>query len=234
MAWLKPAAAAVRGQRRAASADQSLRRAERHGSDLLSASLNLHRDLRDAINEAAFFGIYGSLFSFYLADKATTSPDDAQSTDGRQSGVIKNVLSKIGKGGYPEALARAGALLERHGEPMRLTRLELKHELLSEYKQFLPDLPADTAHRIQGEQDVIVSYEREAAIESLPQLLVDPQDRQRLLTLLERLPADPRVQSEGVSPEQFDTLNRIRRVLATESTSTKGTRAANVADRAAI
>ena len=221
-----------REQRRAVSADQPLRQAERFGSDLLSASLDLYRDIRDAVNEATFFGIYGSLFSLYLGDKATVSRDDAQSTDGTRLDVIKNVLSKIGAGGYPEALARAGALLERHGEPLRLTRLELKHELLGEYKQFLPDLPADRARRIQGEQDVIVSYEREAAIESLPQLLADPQDRQQLLTLLERLPADPRLQSAGISPQQLETLDRIRRVLATEPTNTKARRVA-VGGRAA-
>ena len=141
--------------------------------------------------------------------------------------------ASFGEGGG-QILRSALALSVITGEPMRLTRLELRHELLAEYKQFLPELPVDTAHRIQGEQDVIVSFEREAAIETLPRLLVNPQDRQRLLTLLERLPADPRLKSEGISPEQIDTLKRIRRVLATESTGTKGTRAANVADGAAI
>ncbi len=234
MSWLKPAAAAIRVQRREVSADHVLRRAERIASDVISASFDLHRDLRDAINEATFFGTYGSLFSLYLGDRPGTNLNQGQTTDGKQSEVIKNVLSKIDAGGYPEALARAGALLEQHGEPMRLTRLELKHELLTEYKEFLPDLPTETARRIQGEQDVIVSCEREAAIETLPKLLVDPQDRQRLLTLLARLPADPRVKSEGISPEQLNTLSRIRSVLATESASTKAKRAAGVAGHAAI
>lgn len=233
MGWLKPTAAAVRERRRAVSTDQSLRCAERQGSELLSALFDLHRDLRDAINEAMFFGVYGSLFSLYMGDRATTIPDNTQPMDGRQSDVLRNVLSKISAGGYPDALARVGALLERHGEPLRLTRLQLKHELLREYQQFLPDLPAVTARRIQGEQDVIVSYEREAAIESLPHLLAEPRDRQRLLTLLERLSSDPRVQSEGISKEQLETLNRIRRVLTTESPSNKGKRAANVAEPAA-
>jgi pimeloyl-ACP methyl ester carboxylesterase len=233
VSWLKPAAAAVRQQRRTVAADQPLRRAEQRGSALLSALFDLHRDIRDAINEATFFGIYGSLFSIYLSDRAAPTFDKAESTEGKQSEVIKSVLSKIGAGGYPEALARAGALLERQGEPLRLTRLELKQDLLSEYKQFLPDLPAEIARRIQGEQDVIVSFEREAAIESMPQLLGNPQDRQRLLTLLERLAADARVQAEGISPEQLDTLNRIRRAIARESAGTKGKRAANVAVPAA-
>jgi len=50
--WLEPAAEAIRQQRKAVDADQTLRQLERRGSDLLSASLDYYRDIRDALSEA--------------------------------------------------------------------------------------------------------------------------------------------------------------------------------------
>ena len=38
-------------------------------SELISASLDYYRAMRDAVSEAAFFQLYGNLFSLYLADK---------------------------------------------------------------------------------------------------------------------------------------------------------------------
>jgi len=218
LAWLKPAAEAIRKQRRSVPADQTFRKIECGNSDLLSASFDYYRDIRDAISEAMFFGIYGTMFSRYLADQAKTHEQPAGvAGSGRDTPFVKDALAAIETGGYPEAVARAGALLSRKGEPLPLSRLQLKKELMADYKDFLPDMPADMARRIRGEQDLIVAYEPQAAIEALPKLLTNLDDRKRFLLLLERLPADPRVQADGVTPEQAATLDRIRRVLTAES-----------------
>jgi pimeloyl-ACP methyl ester carboxylesterase len=214
LTWLKPTAETIHGQRRSVPADHPLRQAERRGSDMLSASFDFYRDIRDAMSEANFFGVYGSIFSFYLVDKPRPSRSAAGETrDGKHATFVQEALAAIAEGGYPEAVARAGALLARRGQPLPLARLQLKKELLADYKDFLPDLPSDTARRIRGEQDLIVTYERDAAIGALPALLANLDDRRRFLTLLERLPADPRVQADGVTPEQAATLERIRQVL---------------------
>jgi hypothetical protein len=94
-----------------------------------------------------------------------------------------------------------------------LTRLELKEELLAEYRDLLPDIPRDEVRRIRGRQEIICRYEPEEAIASLPELLRDPADRERFLTLLERIVADPRVQSVGRTDAQREMLARIRGVL---------------------
>ena len=44
-------------------------------------------------------------------------------------------------------------------------------------------------------------------------LLARPEDRQRLLTLLDKLLGDARVQSASVSEQQWAALQRIRAVL---------------------
>lgn len=221
LGWLQPAADAIRESRKPVERDQTFRQVERAGSDLLSATFDYYRDIRDAISEAQFFSLYGGMFSAYLADKPARLHGSETPKNGEQPVFIKEALAAIESGGYPEALARAGALLARRGEPLPLARLQLKKELLADYKDFLPDLPTETARRIRGEQDVIVSYERDAAIKSLPKLLSQKEDRERFLTLLERLPADVRIQADGVTPEQAETLKSIRRVLNSDNTGGK-------------
>ncbi len=67
--------------------------------------------------------------------------------------------------------------------------------------------------RIGGEQEIIARYEPEKAIETLPTLLAQRKDRDRLLTLLERVLADKRVQHIQPTPAQVAMLARIRQVL---------------------
>jgi hypothetical protein len=122
-------------------------------------------------------------------------------------------LASIDKGGYAEALARVAVLMGHGDEPLPLSRLQLAQELIEEYRDFLPELAPDEVRRIGGAQELITRYERDKAIETLPVLLAKPKDRDRLLTLLERVLADTRVQRIQPSAEQVATLARIRDVL---------------------
>jgi pimeloyl-ACP methyl ester carboxylesterase len=214
LAWLGPAAAAVKAQRASIEADHPLRKLEKRGSEILSASLDYYRELRDAASEAAFFQVYGSLFSLYVADKhEAEARAGAAVTDRRELPYVKEALASIAEGGYPAALARCAYLLRRKGEPLPLARLELKQELMTDYREFIPQLAPDERRRIRGEQEIIVNYEPERSIETLPGLVADLSDRARLTEFLGRLLADERVQRLGATPEQLAMLARIRKVL---------------------
>ncbi|MGI8427094.1 MAG: hypothetical protein ACR2M4_10980, partial [Actinomycetota bacterium] len=65
----------------------------------------------------------------------------------------------------------------------------------------------------RGQQEVIVAFEPERALEALPALLPDPADRARLLILLERLATDSRIWKDRPAPDQLAMLERIRTVL---------------------
>jgi hypothetical protein len=65
---------------------------------------------------------------------------------------------------------------------------------------------------VRGEQDLIATYAPQAAIDTLPKLLADADDRRRFLALLDILVADPRVQAD-ITSEQMETLQQIRRRL---------------------
>jgi pimeloyl-ACP methyl ester carboxylesterase len=211
--WLAPTARAVTAQRQPAADDDPARRVEKASSELMSASLEYYGALRDAASEAVFFLIYGNLFAIQVAEKHEAKTK-AQPADPRELPFVKEALASIAQGGYSEALARVAFLLSRKGEPLPLSRLQLKQELLSDYRELLPAMSPDEARRIRGEQEIIVRYEPEKALATLPDLLADRADRDRLLTLLERLLADRRVQSVEPTAEQVAMLERIRGVLA--------------------
>jgi pimeloyl-ACP methyl ester carboxylesterase len=213
--WLKPAAELVKQQRKPTSPDQPFRRAEQMVSNLVSASFDLYRDIRDAVSEAMFFQIYGNLFVTYLEDRPEVKARELPKVqDPRELPFVSEALASIAEGGYPEAVARVDALLARRGQPIPLSLVELKEELIGEYRDLLPDMPRDQMRRIRGEQEIITRYEKEKAIETLPQLLREPEDRKRLLTLVDHLLTDKRIQSEGVTPEQRTMLKRIGVVLS--------------------
>jgi hypothetical protein len=212
LSWLAPAAQAVKAQRQALEPEHLARRIESAVSEVTSATLDCYRALRDAGAEATFFQIYGNLFAFYLADEAG-SDAGPRPVNPRELPFVKQALASVDSGGYAEALARVAFLLAHRDEPLPLSRVQLAHELSEEYQELLPDLPRDEARRIGGEQEIIARYDPDKAIETLPILLANRRDRDRLLTLLERVLADKRVQRIEPSPEQLAALARIRRVL---------------------
>jgi pimeloyl-ACP methyl ester carboxylesterase len=212
LAWLPVAAQLVKENRQALPPDDPLRCAEAGLADLASAALEYHRALRDAFVEALFFHVYGNLFSLYIADKPAALASAASTTDPRELPVVKEALASISKGGYPEAFARVGFLVTRRGD-VPLSRLEAGQQMVKDYEQFLPAVPLEQMRRTAGEQEIIATYETEKAIATLPLLLPERKDRERLLTLLDRLENDVRVRHDGLTPEQKTMLKRVRQVL---------------------
>jgi hypothetical protein len=210
LAWLPGAAQLVKDNRQELPADHPLRQAEASLADLASATLEYYRAVRDAIVEALFFHVYGNLYSLYIADREPAPA--AQPTDPRELPVVKEALASIDQGGYPEAFARVGFLVTRRGD-VPLSRLEAGQQMVKDYKEFLPDVPLEQMRRVAGEQEIIATYDTESAIAALPALLPDRKDRERLLTLLERLESDPRVRHDGLTAEQQTMLKRVRQVL---------------------
>ena len=83
----------------------------------------------------------------------------------------------------------------------------------SPYFAMLPPVQPDEWRRIRGEQDIIVRYEPERALETLPALVADSGDRDRLVALYQRLLADKRFLGLQPTEEQNAMLGRARDVL---------------------
>ncbi|MFT0173339.1 DUF3141 domain-containing protein [Paraburkholderia mimosarum] len=223
LAWLGPTAEAVRVKRRVEAHEETrdearLKAFEHYGSEMVSASLDFYRAMRDAMTESAFFSFYGNLFSVEQGDELQ-APRAAGLGDPRDLPFVRDALASMREGGYTEALARAGCLLARHGEPLPLALLALRHELAKDYAAYLPQLPEDQWRRVRGEQEIIVRYEPEQALATLPGLLADRKDREKLLELVDKLLADRRVQQMEPTAAQASMLEKIRELLPLERAS---------------
>ena len=108
LAWLGPAAQAVKAQRQAAGPDNPGGTIQKMVAEAVSASLDYYREVRDATSEAKFFQTYGSVFSLYLADKHEADAMAAKSgaVEPRELPFVKEALASIEEGGFAEALAR--------------------------------------------------------------------------------------------------------------------------------
>jgi hypothetical protein len=209
LAWVAPMAAAVKAARHPAAADSPLKEAERAGSEFISASLDYYRDVRDALSEAQFFATFGILFPALHPGSNDDAVPAATPREGRELPVVREALAAIGDGGYAEALARAACLLARKGEPFPLSRIELKAQIARDYRDLLPALESDEWHRIRGRQEIICRYEPEQALATLPELLAPGEDRERFLSVLDRLLADPRIPADRITAKQRAMAKRI-------------------------
>ncbi|MGR4869725.1 DUF3141 domain-containing protein [Variovorax sp. LARHSF232] len=212
MAWLAPAAQALDGARQPLAEDHPLRLAEKNNAKAYSAWLDYGRAVRDALTEAAFFMTYAN-----LATDEDARPDSgtaqAPGGDARDTPVVRDALASIAHGGYVEALARVAFLLQRQGEPLPLSRLELRKELLPDYQDYLPGMSPHDWRRVRGEQEIIARHEPDAAVQTLPLLLDEQEDRERLVALLGKLMADKRLHVKAPSAAQQAMLGRIREAL---------------------
>ena len=105
------------GGRKPAANDNPFRRLEGAGSEMITASLNLYRDLRDASSESVFFRIYGSMIALGASGEVKFGQPPAATPDPRQLPFVKTALAAIEKGGYTghrADLVSGGPVRRRH------------------------------------------------------------------------------------------------------------------------
>jgi pimeloyl-ACP methyl ester carboxylesterase len=213
LGWLAPAAAFVKSHRQAAGPENPLRQLENAGSGILSATMTYYRSVQDAISEAAFFQIFGRMFTNLMAEHSPSLARE-QAAGARQAETVSTALAQIDEGGYPAALARVAFLLkDKSNSPLPLSRLQLKAELIKEYADLLPETTPDEQRRIRGTQEIIVGESPEVAIATLPKLLPEPADAVRLQTLLDKLMQDERILAARPTAAQMAMLEKIRKAL---------------------
>jgi len=212
LGWLAPAAAFVKKQRKAVGPENPLRQLENAGSGILSATMTYYRSVQDAISEAAFFQLFGHMFTNLMAEHSPSLARE-QAAGSRQAETVSAALAQIDEGGYPAAVSRIAFLLKDKGNALPLSRLQLKAELIGDYADLLPEIAPDEQRRIRGTQEIIVGESPEVAIATLPKLLADPADAARLQTLLDKLMQDERILAAKPTAAQKAMLEKIRKAL---------------------
>jgi len=207
LAGLPAMAAAARTYRRPRSADNLGRRAELLASEYVNAALDLYRDLRDAASEAAFFEVYGNLLSLSMADQRAVirrqTPFDARALP-----AVRQVLDEIDQGGLPEAIIRTGILVVKAGGgKRRLAQMEHTRALLQP-TGVLRDIDEDHFRRLLHEETLVVEFEPKLAKASLPKLIHNASDRQKLNEIFDWLETEA-----GLDARQQALLAHLRTLV---------------------
>jgi pimeloyl-ACP methyl ester carboxylesterase len=200
-------AALARANRRPRAADNAGRRAERLFSAYVSASLDLYRDLRDAAREAAFFEVYGNMLSLQMADQRAVIRKQTR-FDPRALPAVRQVLDDIDEGGLPEAIIRTGILVAKAGGgKRRLAQMEHTRELLAP-TGVLRHIGEDQFRQLLHEQALVVEFEPVQAKRSLPKLMRNAPDREKLNRVFDSLEED-----SGLDTRQHALLTELRRLV---------------------
>jgi pimeloyl-ACP methyl ester carboxylesterase len=202
-------ASKVEADRKPAPQDNPFRRLEEMGSEMITASWNFYRDMRDAESEAKFFQIYGSMIALGASGDVKIGPQPLTKPDSRELPFVKEALDQIEKGGYPEALARIGALTGQFAGAIPLDRLAMTDEFIRSDK-VLSKISEDEARRLRSEAGVMVLMEPERTLRALPLLLAKKEERELVMALLEKWG----LTLEGITKEQRDMVGKIMAVLS--------------------
>jgi hypothetical protein len=207
----------VKADRQPVSKDNPFYKLEKAWSEIISASLNEYRDLRDATSEAAFFQKFGPMITLGFSGDVKPSIQVEAKVDPRELPYVKEALSAIDQGGYPEAVARIGALVGQYAGAIPLDRLEMADKFVRSDK-VLSKLSADQIRKLQSDAGVMILLEPQRTLEALPRLLTVDEDRERVLSTLKW-----GLSIEGIMPEQRDMINRIIDVINAGASQDKGT-----------
>jgi pimeloyl-ACP methyl ester carboxylesterase len=186
LAGLPYLAFSARSGRKSASEANPMRQREKLASDLIMASLDLYRDLRDAAREAAFYQIYGSLVSLQAADQRAETRRDSK-FDPREVSAVRQVLETLEDGDLQEGLTRMALLLAKEGGGTReLSQMARAREILAPARGIKP-MSEDEVRRLLHEETIVTEFEPERALHSLPRLIRTREERKIARAYLDRV-----------------------------------------------
>ncbi|MEO8509152.1 MAG: DUF3141 domain-containing protein, partial [Betaproteobacteria bacterium] len=187
---LAQAAAMVTANRRPRGKDNDNLRGEKLLAESVSARLDLYRDVRDALSEAAFFEVYGNMMSLQMADEREEIRRKGK-FDPRSIAAVREVLDTLEEGSAIEGLARIAMLISKAGSGhRRLSQMQTTREILAPEGE-IAHLSEDERRRLLQEETIVVEFEPERAKRSLPKLLRTVAERRRAHALLEWTEAQP-------------------------------------------
>lgn len=194
--------------RRAAGEDNPLRRAERWLSDTLQLTLDMGRDARDAHSEATFLALWGTPYMRWAGRDHAYLRHKRSLDELRHLPEIETILRHADQGGLAEGVIRMLILLAQTRTSVRRDRLERSAQVLSTDAPFAA-LGPDKRAAIIREQSVIVEFEPELAIATLPNLLPDEKTREDATSVVEYILGT----SAEMEPPTMALLQRLRAVL---------------------
>lgn len=208
MQWLPALTAQLKERPAPIASDNPFLRAERLWAESFMQSVDLWRDMRDSMYELTFLSIYGSPFMrwvgrFHDFQRTLKKPDELRYLPEAQA-----ALMNIARGGFAEAVIRMLLLLSDARGSVRRDRLERSAHMLTSDEPFA-SLGAARRAALIHEQSIIVEFEGDAAVETLPSLLPTLKERADAVGAVEFVAGA----IEEMEPRTVQMLQRIRKTL---------------------
>ncbi|MCX8133647.1 MAG: DUF3141 domain-containing protein [Roseococcus sp.] len=211
LAWVAPAAELARRHRAPASADNPFLAWERLWADAVEEGIHRWREALDAGAELAFHAVYGGLAALGIGARGPARPAQGEHAAALLEEAARRAEQLAPRGGYAEAVVRMLVLLAEARGAVRRSRLERSNLLLTSEEPFR-SLTAEQRQELIREQTLIVALQPALALETLPLLLPEPEDRRRALAAVAAV-AGP---EEELGEHARDMLARQRAVLGIE------------------
>ncbi len=214
VAALAPVAAMARTWRRPRNDDNAMLPVERFASEAISALLDLHRDLRDAAAEGAFFQVYGNMLTLNVADQQRAIRR-ATRFDPRSVPAVRQVLDSAEEAGVIEGFVRIGLLIAKAGSGRRkLSSMERVRELIAP-AHLLDAVSEDEFRSLMHEETIIVEFEPDRAKRALPRILRTAVDRRHAHDLLDGIATHHRLdeRQQALVAELRELLPLSRKAL---------------------
>ena len=209
MASIKAAAESVEQRRQSAAADNPFVALEKVWAGCIEMSFDMMRDMRDMMYETSFLSIYGSPFMHWIGESHAFKRTKKDPKELRLLPEVRAILMGVDRGGFEEAVIRMLILLADTRGNIRRDRLERSAKVLTKDEPFAA-LGSERRAALIHEQSIIAEFERDAAINSLADLVKGQEDRKKAIDVVEFIVGS----AEDMEPTTLQMLQRFRAVLA--------------------
>jgi pimeloyl-ACP methyl ester carboxylesterase len=182
MSGVESLAASVRENRQPVDGSNPFRQLERTGAAMVTQWWDSVRDLQDLWTETSFHWLYASPYLKTIGERSSRRISDAPLEDLRSLVNVQEALDRMEDGGFAEGVVRMLILLARSRKEVRRSRLERSNQILEQTAPFSEMKPKHRTRLIHRES-LIVAFEPEHALETLPQLFRTDEERARALEI---------------------------------------------------